>query len=125
MTVKVYSTRSTIATSPRCNHRRMLPASDLQPALPSTTRQSRRTSQPRKTPAPPEPATLRREWRAGWIAAVFLAAALLAFGPALSAPFDFDDGPAIAHNATIRTLWPASIPLTPPGLGTAVSGRPI
>lgn len=58
------------------------------------------------------------------VAVVFLAVALIAFGPALAAPFDFDDLPAIAHNPSIRTLWPPSVPLSTPGLGTAVSGRP-
>ena len=60
-----------------------------------------------------------------WVAAAFTVIALIAFGPALSAPFDFDDLPAIVNNASIRQLWPLSVPLTPPGLGTAVSGRPV
>jgi len=60
-----------------------------------------------------------------WIAAAFTLVAFIAFGPALNAPFDFDDLPAIVHNASIRRLWPITIPLTTPALGTAVSGRPI
>jgi hypothetical protein len=56
---------------------------------------------------------------------MFAGAAILAFGAALSAPFDFDDLPAIVDNWSIRSLWPLSGPLSPPGLGTAVSGRPV
>jgi tetratricopeptide (TPR) repeat protein len=55
----------------------------------------------------------------------FLFAAALAFGPAAHAPFDFDDAPAIVHNATIRTLSPPWAPLHTPPLGTAASGRPV
>jgi tetratricopeptide (TPR) repeat protein len=51
--------------------------------------------------------------------------AAIAFGPSIAAPFDADDGPAISLNASIRQLWPPSIPLTPPGSGSAVSGRPV
>lgn len=59
------------------------------------------------------------------MAIAFVAIAFLAFGPALRAPFDFDDREAITENTTIRQLWPASMPLHPPPLGTAVSGRPV
>ena len=58
-------------------------------------------------------------------AVVFALLGLLAFGSALAAPFDFDDGLAITENPTIRTLWPPSVPLRPPSSETAVSGRPI
>ena len=50
---------------------------------------------------------------------------MIAFGPAIKAPFDFDDGLAITENASIRRLWPPTAPLHTPPLGTAVSGRPI
>src|SRR3982750_1068076 len=55
----------------------------------------------------------------------FLTLGVLAFGPAIAAPFDFDDGEAILENASIRRLWPLTTPLRPPPLGTAVSGRPV
>ncbi len=59
------------------------------------------------------------------VALVFALLTALVFGPALRAPFDSDDGPAIASNLSIRQLWPLSVPLSPPPLGTPVSGRPI
>ncbi|HEY4132595.1 MAG TPA: tetratricopeptide repeat protein, partial [Gemmatimonadaceae bacterium] len=55
---------------------------------------------------------------------MFIIAASIAFGPALHAPFDFDDYPAIVHNTTIRTLVPPWAPLHTPPLGTPASGRP-
>ena len=58
------------------------------------------------------------------VAAGVLVAAFVIFGPALTAPFDFDDGPAIVTNTTIRRLWPPTALLHAP-LGTPVSGRPI
>ncbi|MDB4917061.1 MAG: hypothetical protein JWM95_4705 [Gemmatimonadetes bacterium] len=60
-----------------------------------------------------------KRWR---LAIAYLAIAFLAFGPALRAPFDFDDREAITENATIRQL---STALDPPGGGTAASGRPL
>lgn len=59
------------------------------------------------------------------VAIILFAAVAFAFGPAWSAPYIFDDGPSIRNNSTIRELWPPSIALTPPGRGSAVSGRPI
>jgi tetratricopeptide (TPR) repeat protein len=58
-------------------------------------------------------------------ALAFALLGLLAFGPALEAPFDFDDGLAISENPSIRQLWPPSVPLRPPPHETAVSGRPV
>jgi tetratricopeptide (TPR) repeat protein len=58
-------------------------------------------------------------------AIAFALLGLLAFGPALAAPFDFDDGLAISENTSIRQLWPPSVPLRPPAHETAVSGRPV
>jgi len=55
---------------------------------------------------------------------VFFALGLIAFGPALKAPFDFDDELAITKNSSIRQLWP-SVALRPPARETAVSGRPV
>jgi protein O-mannosyl-transferase len=54
-----------------------------------------------------------------------VALGLVAYGPAIKAPFDFDDGLAITENASIRRLWPPTAPLHTPPLGTAVSGRPV
>jgi protein O-mannosyl-transferase len=53
-----------------------------------------------------------------------LVVAFVIFVPALAAPFDFDDGPAIVANQTIRRLWPPDALLHAP-IGTPVSGRPI
>ncbi|MEP6495221.1 MAG: tetratricopeptide repeat protein [bacterium] len=63
--------------------------------------------------------------RIAWIAPFAFIAALIAFGPALSAPFGFDDEAAILHNRSIRQAWPPSALVSTPGLGTAVSGRPV
>jgi len=57
-------------------------------------------------------------------ALTFVALGLIAFGPALKAPFDFDDELAISENPSIRQLWP-SVALRPPARETAVSGRPV
>jgi len=59
------------------------------------------------------------------VCGVFFGLSLVAFGPAIRAPFDFDDLPAIVNNVTIRRMWPPDALLSPPGLETAVSGRPI
>lgn len=58
------------------------------------------------------------------VGAMFAVLIAIAFGPALHAPFDFDDGPAITENATIRQLSPLGVPLHPLA-DTPVSGRPI
>jgi tetratricopeptide (TPR) repeat protein len=55
---------------------------------------------------------------------LLLAAAAIAFQPAVRAPFQFDDAASIVDNTTIRQLWPLSVPLSPPP-NTAVSGRPL
>jgi tetratricopeptide (TPR) repeat protein len=53
-------------------------------------------------------------------------AVVLAYLNSLTAPFIFDDDPAITDNKTIRQLWPLGEVLRPPSTGgTAVSGRPI
>jgi Flp pilus assembly protein TadD len=56
---------------------------------------------------------------------VIASAVIVAYAPALRAPFDFDDVPAIVDNPTIRTLWPPAGPLHTPQRGTSVSGRPV
>ena len=60
-----------------------------------------------------------------------LAALLLGVAPvavywnALHTPFVLDDGPSITDNASIRSLWPLSGPLSPPAGGLPVSARPV
>ncbi len=66
------------------------------------------------------PRTLRRVL----LVAFAVTIALFAFGPAIRAPFAFDDEVSILANQSIRSIWPPSIPLSPPRDGTPVSGRP-
>jgi len=62
--------------------------------------------------------------RSSWIAVTaILAATLVAFAPALRAPFEFDDVASIPNNPTIQHVFPLSTPLHPPPRA-AVSGRP-
>ena len=56
--------------------------------------------------------------------ALIITATIIAYGPAMRAPFEFDDATSIPGNATIRTLWPPSVPLNPPE-NTSVAGRPV
>ncbi len=58
-------------------------------------------------------------------ALAMLVIAFVAFGPAIAAPFDFDDGPTVIGNTTIRTAWPPSALIDMPRFGTPVSGRPV
>jgi tetratricopeptide (TPR) repeat protein len=53
-----------------------------------------------------------------------VAATIVAYSPALTAPFQFDDIGSITTNRSIERLWPPSVPLNPPR-GVAVSGRPV
>ena len=57
-------------------------------------------------------------------AVAYLAIALFAFGPALTAPFDFDDQPAIVDNSALNSLRPSSALLETSGIGTPLDGRP-
>ena len=59
-----------------------------------------------------------------WVAAALVAITCLAYAPALEAPFQFDDLASITGNASIRSLWPVSVPLHPPPRA-AVAGRPV
>ncbi len=76
------------------------------------------------SPAPERRPYVRRRAVVAVVAVVFIVAGAIAFGPALHAPFDFDDYPAIVHNATIRSFSPPWAPLHTPPLGTPASGRP-
>lgn len=60
-----------------------------------------------------------------WAAATFvLIAAMIAYAPAMRAPFQFDDLETIAGNTSIQHLVPLQIPLHPPAdIGT--TGRPV
>jgi protein O-mannosyl-transferase len=58
------------------------------------------------------------------LSALLVFAGWAAYQNSLSGVFVFDDVPAIRDNATIRTLWPLTIPLSPPQ-NSGVGGRPI
>lgn len=58
-------------------------------------------------------------------AAALAFAALAAYHASLPAPFTFDDRPAIERNATLRQLWPLSVPLSPPVTAAGAAGRPL
>ena len=53
-----------------------------------------------------------------------IALTIIAYLPAVRAPYAFDDISAIPGNASIRRLTPLSVPLSPPA-NTAVAGRPL
>ena len=57
-------------------------------------------------------------------AAVLALAGALAYAGSFGGPFLFDDQNAVVKNATIRTLTPISVPLSPPR-ETPVAGRPV
>ncbi|MDE3083686.1 MAG: hypothetical protein KGJ37_00515 [Verrucomicrobiota bacterium] len=64
-------------------------------------------------------------WTTTQLAAGLMLAALVVYFNSLSAPFIFDDEPAILTNPTIRHLWPLNEALSPPGGGSGVTGRPL
>lgn len=55
---------------------------------------------------------------------VVIIAVVVAFSPALSAPFQFDDIASIPRNPTITSVFPLGTSMSPPP-GITVSGRPI
>jgi protein O-mannosyl-transferase len=59
-----------------------------------------------------------------WAGIALVAATVAVYAPALRAPFQFDDNSCIPDNASIRVLWPLSVPLHPPAQ-TPVAGRPV
>ena len=92
--------------------------------MPHSKRAPRRATQARTNRNATQPEVLKR-WSVGVVAVVFCAIAFVVYGPALRAPFDFDDMPAIVNNPTIQKLWPVTAALKTPDLEAAVSGRPI
>ena len=57
------------------------------------------------------------------VVAAVVIVTVLAFLPAVGAPFFFDDFPGIVENPSIGRLWPLSAPLRPSD-NTPFSGRP-
>jgi tetratricopeptide (TPR) repeat protein len=72
-------------------------------------------------PTPPEHRTPSLAVPAALVAALLA----LAYAGGLAGPFVFDDEDGLLANPSIRRLWPLAIPLSPPGGGKPVSGRPV
>lgn len=68
------------------------------------------------------PSSRRHVWLAVLVLTILAA---VSFGPAIIAPFDFDDYPGIVDNASIRRLWPADYLRPSAERATPVGGRPI
>jgi len=76
--------------------------------------------------APPDPSTAAPDrGRIRLAAAALVLVAVVAYANSFGGPFIFDDKPAILENPTIRQLWPLSSVLTPPPIGSSVTGRPL
>ncbi len=61
-----------------------------------------------------------------WLIALLLVVAPVAvYWNVLHTPFVLDDGPSITENASIRSLWPLSGPLSPPVGGLPICARPV
>ena len=91
----------------------------------NTRTRSRKSPARNREAAPPRGTPAAHSFRPSWLAIALAAATLIAYAPAVTAPFVFDDVPSIERNVSIRQLWPASIPLHPPKGDLAVSGRPV
>ncbi len=74
---------------------------------------------PSPTPSPETPGAIR------WTGLLLVVATVLAYANSLGGPLIFDDKPAILDNPTIRHLWPLSTVLSPPAIGSGVTGRPM
>jgi len=57
--------------------------------------------------------------------AAIVALAAIAYSNSFSGPFVLDDVSSITENTTIRSLWPLTGPLAPPGNGLTVQSRPV
>lgn len=61
-----------------------------------------------------------------WLVLLLLVVAPMAvYWNSLHAPLVLDDLPVVTDNPSIRTLWPLSVPLSPPPGGLPVSSRPV
>jgi tetratricopeptide (TPR) repeat protein len=61
-----------------------------------------------------------------WLVVLLLVVAPVAvYWNARHAPLVLDDLPVVTDNPSIRTLWPLSVPLSPPAGGLPVSSRPV
>ncbi|HXH23925.1 MAG TPA: hypothetical protein VNI78_01675, partial [Vicinamibacterales bacterium] len=79
----------------------------------------------RRPPRGRDAALAPAEGRARLLIPLLIAAAgLIAYANSLSNPFILDDRTAIVQNRQIRTLWPLSVPLSPPD-ETPVARRPL
>jgi tetratricopeptide (TPR) repeat protein len=56
---------------------------------------------------------------------LLVAAPVALYWNSLHAPFVLDDRPVVLENASIRSLWPVTGPLSPPAGGLPVSARPV
>jgi len=61
-----------------------------------------------------------------WLVLLLLVVAPVAvYWNSLQVPLVLDDLPVVTDNPSIRTLWPLSVPLSPPAGGLPVSSRPV
>jgi len=61
-----------------------------------------------------------------WLVILLLVVAPVAvYWNSLHTPLVLDDLPVVTENPSIRTLWPLTVPLAPPGGGLPVSARPV
>lgn len=73
----------------------------------------------------PDAPTPRSGWLTLLIVVLLIGASTTVYYNSLSAPFLFDDLPAISGNPSIKRLWPLSLPLSPPPGTAGADGRPI
>ena len=92
----------------------------------SATRRAPRARKTRPAETPPRAASRppRERFLTLALAAVILAAGAWAYSNSFGGVFVLDDVRAIVRNPSIRTLWPLSVPLSPPSEST-VAGRPV
>ena len=83
-----------------------------------------RKTRPAETPLRAASRPPRERFLTLALAAVILAAGAWAYSNSFGGVFVLDDVRAIVRNPSIRTLWPLSVPLSPPSEST-VAGRPV